>query len=33
MGAVTVGGAIYVIGGGIQAGFGASTANERFTPP
>jgi UDP-N-acetylglucosamine 1-carboxyvinyltransferase len=30
--AVTVGAAIYVIGGGSQAGFGASPANERFTP-
>jgi len=28
-----VGNAIYVIGGGTQAGFGASTANERYTPP
>jgi hypothetical protein len=33
MGAVTVGAAIYVIGGGFRAGFGASAANEAFTPP
>ena len=33
MGAVTVGDAIFVIGGGDRAGFGASPANERFTPP
>jgi hypothetical protein len=32
-GAVTVGNAIYLIGGGTQAGFGASTTNERYTPP
>jgi hypothetical protein len=32
-GAVTVGGVVYVIGGGIRAGFGASAANEAFTPP
>ena len=32
MGAVTVGNAIYVIGGGTQAGFGASAVNERYTP-
>jgi hypothetical protein len=33
LGAVTVGNAIYLIGGGTQAGFGASATNERYTPP
>jgi len=33
LGAATVGKAIYVIGGGTQAGFGAAPTNERYTPP
>jgi hypothetical protein len=33
MGAVTVNGVIYVIGGGSVAGFGASRANEAFAWP
>jgi Kelch motif protein len=33
MGAVAVNGAIYVIGGGEVAGFGAPRANERFSWP
>jgi hypothetical protein len=33
MGAVTVGGTIYVIGGGSVAGLGASRANEAFSVP
>ncbi len=33
MGAVTIGGTIYVIGGGSVAGFGASRANEAFSRP
>jgi hypothetical protein len=33
LGAVTANGVIYVIGGGIRAGFGVSAANEAFTVP
>ena len=32
-GGINIAAAIYLIGGGTQAGFGAATTNERYTPP